>query len=93
VQIVPFASVGADEAFDLALDSEELLKAPVLGNLMRSLITRVDPSLDLADSCPPLTKLPGLGLPSLVPVPNLSRLYFRWVHILKTLYGSCGEIA
>lgn len=69
--------MGADEAFDLALDSDELLRAPILGNLMRGLIRRVDPNLDLAESCPPLTKLPGLGLPSLVPVPNLSRLYFR----------------
>ena len=75
--IIPFASVGADEAFDIALDSDEVLRTPILGNLMRQLMQRVDPTLDLEESVPPLTNLPGLGIPSLLPIPNLSRLYFR----------------
>lgn len=75
--IVPFASVGADEAYDIALDSDEVLKTPFLGDLMRRVFQRVDPSLDLAESVPPLTNLPGLRIPSLLPIPNLSRLYFR----------------
>lgn len=75
--IIPFASVGADEAFDIALDSDEVLQTPVLGNLMRTLMQRVDPSLDLSESVPPLTNLPGTSIPSLLPIPNLSRLYFR----------------
>lgn len=77
--IVPFASVGGDEAFDIALDSDEILRTPILGDLMRRVVQRVDPSLDISESVPPLTKLPGIGLPSLLPIPNLSRLYFRWI--------------
>lgn len=76
--IIPFASVGADEAFDIALDSDEVLNTPVLGGLMRQIMQRVDPSLDLSESVPPLTNLPGTSIPSLLPVPNLSRLYFRY---------------
>lgn len=30
-----------------------------------------------AEAALPITKLPGLGLPTLVPVPNLQRLYFK----------------
>lgn len=75
--IVPFASVGADEAYDIALDSDEVLRTPFLGDLMRRVMQRVDPSLDLSESVPPLTNLPGLRIPSLLPIPNLSRLYFR----------------
>lgn len=75
--IIPFASVGADEAFDIALDSSEVLKTPILGNLMRGFMRNVDPNLNLDESVPPLTSIPGLGIPSLLPIPNLSRLYFR----------------
>lgn len=75
--IIPFAAVGGDEAFDLALDSDEVLSHPIFGGLARSALSRIEPGLPLSEAVPPVTKLPGLGLPSLLPVANLSRLYFR----------------
>ena len=77
--IIPFAAVGGDEAFDLALDSDEVLSHPIFGGLARSALSRIEPGLPLSEAVPPVTKLPGLGLPSLFPVANLSRLYFRSV--------------
>ena len=75
--IIPFASVGGDEAFELALDSDEIINHPLFGNLAKSAFRSFDPKLDVEEAVPPMTKLPGLGIPSLVPVANLSRLYFR----------------
>ncbi|KAF6260587.1 hypothetical protein COO60DRAFT_1625641 [Scenedesmus sp. NREL 46B-D3] len=73
--IVPFAAVGADDAYDVLMDVDEVLGAPLLGDL--GALKRVDPSLVPSEAVLPLTRLPGLGLPSLVPVPNLQRLYFK----------------
>jgi 1-acyl-sn-glycerol-3-phosphate acyltransferase len=63
-RIVPFASVGADDAFDIALDSEELMRSP-LGALLRStgIAKRY---LRGGEALPPLAR--GLG-PTLVPKP------------------------
>ena len=63
-RIVPFASVGADDAFDIALDSEELMRSP-LGSLLRStgIAKRY---LRGGEALPPLAH--GLG-PTLVPKP------------------------
>jgi hypothetical protein len=33
--IVPFAAVGADDAYDVMMDVDEVLEAPVLGDLVR----------------------------------------------------------
>lgn len=33
--IVPFAAVGADDAYDVMMDVDEVLDAPVLGDLVR----------------------------------------------------------
>jgi hypothetical protein len=33
--IVPFAAVGADDAYDVLMDVDEVLEAPVLGDLVR----------------------------------------------------------
>jgi hypothetical protein len=33
--IVPFAAVGADDAYDVFMDVDEVLEAPVLGDLVR----------------------------------------------------------
>jgi hypothetical protein len=33
--IVPFAAVGADDAYDVLMDVDEVLDAPVLGDLVR----------------------------------------------------------
>lgn len=77
--IIPFASVGGDEAFDIRLDSEEVVQAPILGDVVRASMQRVAPDLDPKESVPPLTNLPGLGIPSPLPLPNFARLYFRFM--------------
>lgn len=75
--IVPFAAVGADDAYDVMMDVDEVLDAPVLGDLVRGALKRVDPSLVPSEAVLPLTRMPGLGLPTPVPIPNLQRLYFK----------------
>ncbi len=78
--IIPFAAVGGDDAFDVAMDTDEVLSNPVLGPLARRLAKQVfkgTPLEDSDDAISPVTKLPGLGVPSLLPLPKLERLYFR----------------
>jgi hypothetical protein len=81
--IIPFAAVGGDDAFDVAMDTDEVLSNPVLGPLARRLAKQVfkgTPLEDSDDAFSPVTKLPGLGVPSLLPLPKLERLYFRWAN-------------
>lgn len=83
--IIPFAAVGGDDAFDIAMDTDEVLANPVLGPLARQLSQQVfkgSPLEGSDDAITPITKLPVLGLPSLVPLPKLERLYFRWDPVL-----------
>ncbi|DBB07863.1 TPA: hypothetical protein ACH3X3_009263 [Trebouxia sp. C0006] len=80
--IIPFAAVGGDDAFDVAMDTDEVLSNPVLGPLARRLAKQVfkgTPLEDSDDAISPVTKLPGLGVPSLLPLPKLERLYFRFM--------------
>ncbi|CAI5990242.1 unnamed protein product, partial [Closterium sp. NIES-65] len=72
--IVPFAMVGADDAFDIALDRNDLLASP-LGKPFRSLYESLslDPDTDIS----PVTTIPGTNFPSLIPLPSrLERVYF-----------------
>lgn len=65
-----------DDAFDLALDTEEVLRNPILGPLAAGTLERFAPGLDPREALFPITK--GLfGLPSPVPIPKLERLYFK----------------
>jgi hypothetical protein len=48
-------------------------------------LQRFDPSLDPREAALPLTRLPGLPVPTLVPVPNLQRLYFKICTPVDTL--------
>ena len=41
--IIPFAAVGGDEAFDIAMDSDDILRAPILGDLVRAAAQRYAP--------------------------------------------------
>ncbi|KAA6424452.1 MAG: hypothetical protein FRX49_05664 [Trebouxia sp. A1-2] len=80
--IIPFAAVGGDDAFDVAMDTDEVLSNPVLGPLARRFAKQVfkgTPLEDSDDAISPVTKLPGLGVPSLLPLPKLERLYFRFM--------------
>ena len=42
------------------------------------------PDLKPSEAMLPLTKLPGLGLPTPIPVPNLQRLYFKFCTPIDT---------
>ncbi|BDA40991.1 probable acyltransferase-like protein At1g54570, chloroplastic [Coccomyxa sp. Obi] len=76
--IIPFSAVGGDDAFDLALDTREILENPILGPLSRGALERVAPGLDPEEAVPPLTR--GLfGLPSPIALPKLERIYFRFM--------------
>lgn len=44
---------------------------------LQAALQRFDPNLDPAEAALPLTRIPGLGLPTPVPLPNLQRLYFK----------------
>ena len=66
-----------DDAFDLALDTEELLQNPVLGPLAAGTLERFAPGLDPREALFPVTRGP-FGLPSPVPIPRLERLYFKY---------------
>ena len=58
--IVPFAAVGADDAYETIMETEEQLDHPLLGPLFRGLLDRVGGGgLDPYESVFPLTRLPG----------------------------------
>lgn len=65
-----------DDAFDIALDTDDILGNAFLGPLARGAVERVAPGLDPEEALFPITRGP-LGLPSLLPLPKLERLYFR----------------
>lgn len=62
--IVPFAMVGVEDAYDIVLDADELLRAPVVGPAIEALGVRTDVIMPLAT---------GVG-PTLIPRPV--RQYF-----------------
>ncbi|KAG2447181.1 hypothetical protein HYH02_007924 [Chlamydomonas schloesseri] len=76
--IVPFAAVGADDAYDVIMDTDEVISHPLLGPLTQGLLARVSSALAPEESIFPITRLPGLGLPTPIPIPNLQRLYFKF---------------
>ncbi len=69
--IVPFASVGVDDAFEIVLDANDLLASP-LGGLLRKLNVR-------EDFIPPLAR--GLG-PMMLP--RAERFYFEILPPIET---------
>jgi hypothetical protein len=81
--LVPFAALGADDAFDYFLDSDELLSNPVLGPALRGIYQRLAPDLPPESTVYPIAgvPLPGGGpvVPSLLPVPSsIQRVYFQF---------------
>jgi 1-acyl-sn-glycerol-3-phosphate acyltransferase len=69
--IVPFASVGADDCWDILLDGGDLMKSP-----LRSLIERFHPRPDFI---PPVLR--GIGLSS---IPRPERFYFHFGDPIRT---------
>ena len=80
--IVPFAAVGAEDAFDILLDRDELMASP-LGPLIRQLAPR-------ADAVIPVVR--GIG-PTMLPRPE--RFYFRFSEPVETTpwVGQAGDAA
>ena len=76
--IVPFAAVGADDAFDIFLDTDEILLNPILGPLASRISARVNPGVRPEDSIFPITKIPGTSIPSPFPISNFQRVYFKF---------------
>jgi len=66
--IVPFAAVGAEECYDIVVDSDELWASPI-GRIIQRLVPRSQ--LPRADEIPPLVR--GIG-----PLPRPQRFYFRF---------------
>jgi len=69
--IVPFSAVGADDAFDILVDANDLMKSP-LGKLLRKLNVRADALLPLAR---------GIGP---TPIPRPERFYFQYARPIST---------
>lgn len=59
--VVPFSLVGADDAFDVLLDPEEVLALPLLGSFLKGVYEQNN--LSTATDVYPLTRLPGTPLP------------------------------
>eukprot|EP00884_Botryococcus_braunii_P010503 jgi/Botrbrau1/19454/Bobra.0338s0074.1 len=47
--------------------------------MARQILNMIAPELKPEEAVAPISRLPGLPLPSLIPVPNLTRLYFRFL--------------
>ena len=79
-------------------DTDELLAAPVLGQVARRAVAAIDPSLDPAETLLPVASLPGFKrLPSPLPIPDIrQRLYFRcgsWPALVDQLMLGCFLVA
>lgn len=81
--IVPFAALGVDDAFGIALDSKDIMASP-LGEPIRQAVQAAgfpaDAGLDIADAMPPI----ALGVGGLPFVPNAQRLYFYFGKPIRT---------
>ena len=83
--IVPFAAVGADDAFDIFMDTDEILSHPVIGPLTSAFMRSVaGDDTNLAEAVMPITTIPGTPLPSPVPLSNLGRVYFKFAEPVDT---------
>jgi hypothetical protein len=87
--IVPFAVLGADDAYDIAYDADDVLGSP-FAPLVKEALDRINPGMDYAESIPPITRLPGLGIPSLVPIPQqLNRIYIQFLPTIDAANVGC----
>ncbi|BBN06382.1 hypothetical protein MPTK1_3g20640 [Marchantia polymorpha subsp. ruderalis] len=84
--IVPFGALGADEAYNIMYDVDDL-KASPYWSLIEAVYNRVgvDP-----ENVYPITSLPGTNIPSLVPVPSIERIYFHFSEPIDTASYACN---
>lgn len=79
VPIVPFASVGVDDMFEIVADAADLLRSP-LGDLLRTLGITEQPWFRHGEILPPLARGKGPG-----GLPRLERQYFLFGPPIDTL--------
>jgi 1-acyl-sn-glycerol-3-phosphate acyltransferase len=70
VPIVPFASVGVEDMFEIVVDADDILSSPA-GALLRALRITEQPWFRHGEILPPIARGKGLG-----PLPRLERQYF-----------------
>jgi 1-acyl-sn-glycerol-3-phosphate acyltransferase len=78
VPIVPFASVGVEDMFDIVIDAEDILHSPV-GDLLRALGITEQPWFRHGEVIPPIAF--GRGIAAL---PRLERQYFLFGEPIDT---------
>jgi hypothetical protein len=78
VPIVPFASVGVEDMFEIVADADDILRSPV-GDLLRALGITEQPWFRHGEVIPPLARGRGLG-----PLPRLERQYFLFGAPIET---------
>jgi 1-acyl-sn-glycerol-3-phosphate acyltransferase len=79
--VVPFAQVGADDAFDILVDGDDIMRSPV-GSILKS-TGIADAFLGGGDAILPLSR--GLGLTA---IPRPERFYFSLLAPIDTsIYG------
>jgi 1-acyl-sn-glycerol-3-phosphate acyltransferase len=78
VPIVPFASVGVEDMFDVVLDADDVMSSPI-GTLVRALGIEQQPWFRHGEVIPPVAVGHGLG-----PLPRLERQYFLFGEPIET---------
>ena len=78
VSILPFASVGVEDMFEIVADADDLLRSPA-GSLLRALGITEKPWFRHGEIIPPIARGHGLG-----PLPRLERQYFLFGQPIDT---------
>jgi len=78
VPIVPFASVGVEDMFEIVVDAEDILRSPA-GDLLRALGITEQKWFRHGEVIPPIARGRGLG-----PLPRLERQYFLFGEPIDT---------
>jgi len=84
--IVPFGILGADDAYNILIDGDDILKSPV-GPLVKAVYDRFQIG---TENIYPLTTLPILGVPSLIPIPSIERIYIHFGKPVDTAAYKCN---
>jgi 1-acyl-sn-glycerol-3-phosphate acyltransferase len=78
VPIVPFASVGVEDMFEIVIDADDILRSRA-GDLLRALGVTRQPWFRHGEIIPPIARGRGLG-----PLPRLERQYFLFGRPIDT---------
>jgi Acyltransferase len=78
VPILPFASVGVEDMFEIVADADDILRSPV-GDLLRALGITEQPWFRHGEIVPPIARGRGIG-----PLPRIERQYFLFGEAIDT---------